>query len=264
MFQIFDLSKSAIANNLGNIEEVLERTPELKNYPSELWQKTHTLLVQEGFSSNKFTFILSNNPKLLIKSEEKLLDNLNCWRAFQFGEKNTITLLENYPELFEVNHSIELTKRLETLKVFVGNYKNVFKLLMTCPSIVQDKLSILEEKIKYLQNTMRVEVSEITKSCTFSHELEKIKMRHVFLERLGMYQAKSKKADPLEPSKNPKLYQIMDTSDKRFATKVCYVTLEEYETFMDLYKKEISSMEDDDLSDNDEDVEYIDFDHRKI
>jgi mTERF domain-containing protein len=56
-------------------------------------------------------------------------------------------------------------------------------------------------------------------------------------------------------NKNEKLYKIMDTSDKKFASKVCHVTLEEYETFEDLYRKELSENDEVD-SDQDDSHHY--------
>lgn len=261
------LSKSTIANDLGDISEVLETTPELNNYPLENWEKTHNMLAQEGFK--KFAYMISNNPKLLMKSQDKLFKAINSWRGFQFGEKNTIALLERYPELLEIEPNMDVMRKIGALKRYVGGDKNVFKVLMISPSVVTCSLSVLEEKIDYLQNVMKIEAPEVTKSDAFSSDIMKIKTRYAFLQRLGMYQIKKKK-DLNEPSKNPNLYQITDTSDKRFATKVCHVTLDEYETFLELYKKELDEKNDtadydsDGNDEFDDDDSYIDFGHHRV
>lgn len=85
---------------------------------------------------------------------------------------------------------------------------------------------------------MKVDVSDAAQSKVFSLPLEDIKCRHVFLFRLGMFKPKNPKVDPLQPSKNPRMHYIYDTSDKEFAVKTCGVTLEEFETFRELYKRE--------------------------
>lgn len=98
---------------------------------------------------------------------------------------------------------------------------------------------------------MKVDETDAAKSKVFSHTLDVIKCRHVFLSRLGLFKPKNPKVDPLQPSKNPKMAFIYDTSDREFAVKTCGVTLDEFETFRELYKREKDSHLDDDV---DEDV----------
>uniref|UniRef100_A0A1B0DC24 Palmitoyltransferase n=1 Tax=Phlebotomus papatasi TaxID=29031 RepID=A0A1B0DC24_PHLPP len=62
----------------------------------------------------------------------------------------------------------------------------------------------------------------------------------------------SYKEDPGEVNNNPKLHQIVDTSDKTFATKIAFATLEEYEVFEELYSRELNE-QDDEESDTDDD-----------
>ena len=54
---------------------------------------------------------MAHNPKLLNKQPEKLHESIECWRSFQFGEKNVISLLESYPELMGLENAAELVKR---------------------------------------------------------------------------------------------------------------------------------------------------------
>ena len=132
---------------------------------------------------------------------------------------------------------------------------------MNSPNVAFDNVNLLQKKIDYLKRVMKVDQSEATKSNIFSTSMEVIEQRHVFLERLGLYDAKhSKSADDQEPSKNPNLYQIVDTSDKRFATKVAFVTLEEFETFIDLFKKEKNRSN----SYESDDDEFMDEDYQKV
>lgn len=101
---------------------------------------------------------------------------------------------------------------------------------------------------------MKVDVTDVAKSKVFSLPIEEIKCRHVFLFRLGMFKPKNPKVDPLQPSKNPKMSYIYDTSDREFAVKTCGVTLEEFETFRELYKRERdTNHEEEDVDDEDED-----------
>lgn len=132
--------------------------------------------------------------------------------------------------------------------------KNVWKLLMNSPNLINDTDEIIEEKFNYLINVMRCDIPEICKSEVFSKSLDEIKCRHIFLERLGLFKPKSLKSESKDLTNNPKLYRIIDTSDRNFSTKLCKVTLDEYEAFKELFKRELlldnDNGDDDDESEN--------------
>lgn len=243
-----------MASEVENIDEVLMTTPELNKYPMEMWNKAHEFLRLEGFDSKKFTYIITQNPKLLSTPHEKLLQSLSHWRGY-LGDRQTLKLLEKNPELLNVEHTREFQRKVTIIEEFLGN--NVSKILLSCPSVILQSASSLTSKIDYLSKVMGVEPVEVYKSEALTCDLNTIKERHIFLERLGLF-LKKKKTDESEISKNPKLYQITDSSDKRFA-KLCFVTLEEYETFQELYKREqekekSEKTEDDEEDDEDEEV----------
>lgn len=132
-----------------------------------------------------------------------------------------------------------LRSKIAHLKPYALTVKNIFRLFCSSPQIITENEKVIDAKIEYFRDVMRAEVSDVVKSSAFAHPLVMIKQRHVFLDRLGLYKPRSPKADPLEPSKNPRMHQIMDTTDKAFATKICNVTLDEFEAFQALYKKEM-------------------------
>lgn len=183
--------------------------------------------------------MIVSNPSLLHRKHENIIQSLETWRSSQFGEKLVLILIEKYPQLLDITDAADLYLKIENLKKYAGGVKNVWRLFLNSPNLIYDKTSTTDVKVDYLNDVMRVDVLEVVKSAVFSNTFEEIRCRHVFLERLGLYKTKSKKADPAEPSKNPKLYTIMDTSEKRFATKVAFVTLEEFEAFQELFKREL-------------------------
>lgn len=197
--------------------------------------------------------MISQHPKLLSLSEDKLKTAFNNWMNFEFGEHETIQLLERFPELLEVSNFRRVHDNLNIIKSLVGQ-KNGYKVLLSTPTIVQETPANLSEKCDYLRDKMKVDPVEVYKSEVFARDIFKIKARHIFMERLGIYVTKKKKNDDEGEhtvNKNEKLYKIMDTSDKKFATKICHVTLEEYETFEDLLKKELSEKEEYENEDDD-------------
>lgn len=260
--QIESLTASTSGIDLSDLNETIKETPELINFNDpNLWQSTHDFLKAEGFSPNRFLSMISKYPNVMYKSNDTLQKSMVSWRACQFGEKNVIELLETYPQLLEITDEPELIFKTLEFQNYVGNRKNVWRLYMNSPNIIYDKLKISEAKFNYLQNVMKVDASEIVKSAVFSLNLDVIKCRHIFLERLGSYKIRSEKENAAEPSRNPNLSQIMDTSEKRFAVKVAFVTLEEFQAFQDLYNRELntySSMEDDydEIDDNNNAAEF--------
>lgn len=193
---------------------------------------------------------------MLGRQEKQLLQGVEVWRGSQFGDRKVTQLLERYPNLLDYTNERALLQRVAYLKDYAGNLSNVWRLFMSSINLVVDKEIMIEKKIEYIRDVMRIEAAEVVKSEAFSQKLEDIECRHVFLERLGMFKPRSKKADPNEPTTNPRLYQITDTSEKRFATKVCFVTLDEFEAFQLLYQREReakeNSLEESDAEDSDE------------
>lgn len=129
------------------------------------------------------------------------------------------------------------------IKNYAKSEKNTFRLFLSSPNIITDEQAVTDKKILYLQNVMKVDETQAAKSKVFAHSLDVIKCRHVFLTRLGKFKPKNPKVDRLEPSKNPKMHEIYDTSDTDFAVKTCGVSLEEFETFQELFKREKDSSE---------------------
>jgi mTERF domain-containing protein, mitochondrial len=255
------LSKSPIANTLGDINEILEAAPELNNYPIEQWQSTYHHLVNEGFASRKFRFIILQTPKLLITPKEKITTLINSWRGYQFGDKETISLLERYPELLNIQHNNELSLKIGTIKEYVGGVSQLVKLLSNSPAVLSDSLPVINEKIDFLKDVMKVTPAEVYKSEALSCDLIVLKTRYEFLQRLGLF-VPNKKKDDVANSKNPPLYKITDTSNRKFAAKICHVTLEEYEVFEEVFQRELDNEIEEESSD-DENYVHLE-DHEKI
>ncbi|XP_035772967.1 uncharacterized protein LOC118456384 [Anopheles albimanus] len=258
----------AIATRLEGVDkelvrELLVTVPELNKYTFEHWERTHRLLASEGLEPDRILSIIGGHPDILVRQEEKVADSLHCWRSCQFGDVNTKVLLSAHPYLLDYTNHGQLAQRVAFLHSHFETRKNVFRLFLNAPNLLTDEQRVTEEKITFLLVQMRHEVLEVAKSFAFRHDIEHLRCRHTFLERLGMFKPKPLKADKETPSGNPSLHQIIDTSDKRFAVKVAYVTLEEYEVFQELFRRELeqelgrNSLE---LDDGDE-LDYEDEQH---
>ncbi|KFB38705.1 hypothetical protein ZHAS_00006106 [Anopheles sinensis] len=243
-----------IATTIGGVDktsvrELLTTVPELAKYTPDQWQQTHRLLASEGLETEKILSIIGGHPSILTRPTEKIAESLHCWRSCQFGDSNMKVLMSAHPYLLEYTNHGQLSQRVAFLHSHFETRKNVYRLFMNAPNLLVEEQRETEEKIDFLMEKMRHEVLEVVKSCAFSHDLEHLRCRHTFLERLGLFKPRSLKADPNTPTGNPKLHQITDTSDKRFAVKVAYVTLEEYEVFQELFRREMSADDYEDWND---------------
>uniref|UniRef100_A0A1B0F9I8 mTERF domain-containing protein 2 n=1 Tax=Glossina morsitans morsitans TaxID=37546 RepID=A0A1B0F9I8_GLOMM len=226
-----------------HITEAVKLSPALSMVSSEMWRTAHQTFLNHGLSTQNFLQIATGNPKVLMRSPMKVIEALEFWRTCQFGEYCLFLLITKYPELLDVNDQQKLLKHISFLKSYVNTDKNVWKLLMTCPSLMQDSVKNIEARMSYFKNVMCLEIPEIIKSKALTKPLEEIKCRHIFLERLRLFRPRPKKVDPNQHTDNPRLYKITDTSDKTFATKICHVTAEEYESFKILFRREIERKE---------------------
>lgn len=235
------LSKEGIPDH--TVKELLESNPTLSEYAPQTWISGINLFKNQGFKTDSILRIFNKHPKILTCPQSQLIGNLELWRASQLGERYVQILVTEHPHLLDFKLDNRFTEqrfleRLMFLKEYVLTRKNVWRLLVNCPNLIVDPLDEIKAKRKYFDEEMKVEHTEVVKTGAFSHSLEKIRTRHEFLVRLGMYKPKNPKADPTIPSSNPSLYQIFDTSDKRFATKVALVSLDEFEVFEQLFKME--------------------------
>ncbi|XP_065083650.1 uncharacterized protein LOC135705734 [Ochlerotatus camptorhynchus] len=234
---------NSLASSIDGLEKetltkLFQSAPQLAKYVPELWHRTYNLMAQEGIDTANFLSIVTGYPEVLTRHPDRLTSSMHCWRSCQFGDRQMQVLLAAHPQLFDFTDHNQLAQRVAFLHSYFETRKNVWRLFLNCPNLVVDKEGDIRPKIDYVLQTMRIEVLEVVKSCAFVADLDLIRCRHVFLERLGLFKPRSLKAEPGDPSSNPKLHQITDTTDKRFAVKVAFVTLEEYEAFVELYRKE--------------------------
>ncbi|XP_053666741.1 uncharacterized protein LOC128715849 [Anopheles marshallii] len=234
----------------ASIGALLTTVPELTKYAPEQWYRTVNQLTTEGLEVEKMLSIIGGHPSILVRPPEKIAESLHCWRSCQFGDANMKVLLSAHPCLLDFTNYGQLAQRVAFLHSHFETRKNVYRLFLNAPNLVVDEHHVTEAKILYLMQTMRHEVLEVVKSCAFAHDLEHLRCRHTFLERLGLFKPRPLKVDKSTPTGNPPVHQITDTSDKRFAVKVAYVTLEEYEVFQELFRREMDQDDERDGMDN--------------
>ncbi|KAL5279463.1 MTERF4 family protein [Megaselia abdita] len=234
------------------IGQAIEAEPSLSKISKDFWERCHETFQNHGIATESFLRIVTGNPPVLTRHPKQIVHVLENWRSCQFGEYSFHLLITKYPEFLDVTDGSYLIQRVTYLKELACTNKNVWKLLMNSPGLIKENSAAIEDRYQYLTSVMRLDVPEIVKSEVFSKSLEVLKTRHMFLDRLGLFKPRSIRADPDEPTKNHRLYQIVDSSDKSFATKIARVTLFEWETFQDLYRKELREAEEEMDGDDDD------------
>lgn len=235
-----------------HIKEAIKASPNLENVSSEMWRNAHETFLNHGLSTQSFLRIVVSNPKVLFRSPKNIVDTLEHWRSCQFGEYFLFQLITKHPFLMDVSDKRLLLSQIFFLRSYVSSSKNVWKLLMNCPNLIEETEANIEAKILYMKEKMRIEIPEIVKSEALGKTLDHIKCRHVFMERLGLFKPRPLKADPNEKTSNARLYKITDTSEKAFATKICHASLAEYEAFKELFARELERINEEEEC-NDED-----------
>lgn len=227
--------------------------------------------VQQGFDSSDAIKIINDNPMVLRYRHDSLSHRLEIWRGCHFGEKLTQALIKQCPELLDFDDELYVRNRMADLKLYAGRGKNMWRLLMASPNLMVEDLALFRAKCTYIEGIMRADVTDAVKSGIFSCSLRKIRTRHMFMVRLGIYKERTKNYSELDTDKNPRLFRIMNTNDATFAKKICDVSLLEYETFSELYRRELRNNKQltgdwrvDDASDEDEDTDDEDSDEEEI
>lgn len=94
---------------------------------------------------------------------------------------------------------------------------------------------------QYVYFRMGVKQAEMTKSKLFRFTLDKVRHRHCFLERRGLYQTPDKNGQT--HIINPKLDIVLNTDEDTFLAQVAKASAEEYDVFKKLMAREWQEQE---------------------
>lgn len=202
-------------------------------------------------------------PMMVRFPPQKLYQRFEMWHVCSFTPTQMFQLFSECPEFFDFDDEVALRNRLAELKTYVHTDKNVWRLFMSAPNVLTDKLEIFLKKADYLEKNMQVDFTDAVKSGVFASPLNTIKCRHMLLVRLGIYKPKNKKTSELSTTKNPRMTRIIDSTDEYFANELCGISLAELTAFNALYTRELQEKEDEEKekamnSDDGSDSDYSD------
>ncbi|XP_048361119.1 transcription termination factor 4, mitochondrial isoform X2 [Sphaerodactylus townsendi] len=189
-----------------------------------------------GLSTDAILKALQKSPELLRMSPNHLKDRADLLRKLSFKEGSLNHMAIHCPSIFTLPQSrIEAVKNLLTEKCLFST-QQLSKILRTCPNVLLEDLDHLEYKFQFVYFRMGIKHREIVNSAFFQKSLAEIKNRHIFLERLGLYQTPDKKGQT--QIVNPKLKSLIRASETDFVTKIACSSVEEYEIFKKLLARE--------------------------
>uniref|UniRef100_A0A8D9E9X2 Transcription termination factor 4, mitochondrial n=1 Tax=Cacopsylla melanoneura TaxID=428564 RepID=A0A8D9E9X2_9HEMI len=236
-----------------SIQEMLNGNPVWNEIsPTEL-KNTIEVLQSYKFSVNDITDVFKSAADVCTIEKNDLIDTLETWLTVQFNLDSLIDLLSSQPILLKIDKE-EIVERIPTyLLVFNNNRSKLVLFLKVCPEVMYENFKDIVEKYNYIRHKMEIKPKELLNSRVLTGDLNFIKTRHMFLDRSGQYNYRTKDMSPIMSLGNPTLNSIFDTSDKMFAEKIAKLSLLEYETFCSYFAQELAEEDDEsDLSEEEE------------
>ncbi|CAF0709198.1 unnamed protein product [Brachionus calyciflorus] len=250
MFRIFLRKYSINTHELSRIKDKLNKLP-IKINTNLLDVNTLNRL---GVCSNDYLENLVQNLSLYGIRDKYLCDTLRVyedwgdltkekieyvWCLFrELSLSNDIyaSSLSRNPSIIEIDKKF-LQVRLDEFKEFFTK-KNLDRLLVRTPELLTGNFDLFRYKFTYCFALMGIEQDEMSSSNYFSHQIEHIRARHLFLNRSGFFDSPYKKGH----SKliNSKLSHIVDTNLKEYL-RLCTNNLfevDDFNVFCDYLKKE--------------------------
>ncbi|XP_038605049.1 transcription termination factor 4, mitochondrial [Tachyglossus aculeatus] len=215
-------------------------------------------LVLFGLDPGPVCKILKNSPGILGMTVKQLKNQAGYLRRLGLEAGHLRHVVNCCPDIFVLKQ-----QQIEAIvcvlkKKCLFTVEQVTEILHTCPRVLHEDPNNLEYKFQYAYFRMGIQQPDIVRTKLLQYPITKIKQRHIFLERLGLYQTPDKKRQT--QICNPKVMAILKVSEAEFLTKTARSSSEEFEIFKKLLAREeeeecedsASEEEDSDLEDEEE------------
>ncbi|XP_067395121.1 transcription termination factor 4, mitochondrial isoform X2 [Emydura macquarii macquarii] len=201
----------------------------------QTWLMVVSELVLLGLDANSTLSILQKSPEVLRMTAQQLRHRAEYLRRLGLGEGSLQRVVNSYPGIFSLPWK-KIDAVVQVFKKCLFTVAQVTEILRSCPSVLLEEPHDLEYKFQYAYFRMGVNHRAMVKSGLFRTPLAEIKNRHIFLERLGLYQTPDKKGQTQVV--NPKLKEIIRVSQGDFLTQLAHSSLEEFTVFKKLLARE--------------------------
>nr|XP_035162211.2 transcription termination factor 4, mitochondrial isoform X2 [Callithrix jacchus] len=217
----------------AHINELLSVQPGAN--PQQLLD-TISELILLGLNPEPVFVALKKSPQLLKLPIKQMRKRSSYLRKLGLGEGKLKRVLSCCPEIFTMlQQDIDGTVRLLKEKCLF-TVQQVTRILHSCPFVLREDLGQLEYKFQYAYFRMGISHPDIVKSEYLQYPLNKIKQRHIYLERLGRYQTPDKKGQT--QILNPLVKNILRVSEAEFLARTACTSVEEFEVFKKLLARE--------------------------
>nr|XP_048720796.1 transcription termination factor 4, mitochondrial isoform X1 [Caretta caretta] len=213
---------------------------ELFGLQPKLAPQTRLALVSEllllGLDADSTLRALQKSPEVLRMTAQQLRHRADYLRRLDLGEENLQQVMSHCPRIFTLSwKKIDAVVRVFKEKcIFTAD--QVTEILHRYSNVLLEEPHDLEYKFQYVHFRMGVKHKAVVKSGLFRTPIAEVKNRHIFLERLGLYQTPDKKGQT--QIVNPKLKEIVGVSERDFLAKIAHSSLEEFEVFKKLLARE--------------------------
>lgn len=192
------------------------------------------ILLEYGLKKEDITYVLDKHPNIIHKTKKEILLKIQMLQNEGLGIDTIMRMIGKQPALLDEDLS-GLPQRIEDLK-YLFKTKDTFRLLEKSPVLLYCHFDYIRERFNYVFTEMGISQPQMRYSALFSYSMEHIHARHMFLVRAGFFKKLKKKEG--QRDFNPKLDQILDTSDEVFVKTFGNMSLTDYETFKKLLAKD--------------------------
>lgn len=199
-----------------------------------------TILMKYGCTKNDIMKIVNSYPDIVLLSKEKITEVLEHLQSIGFNISSILKMIKSNPAVLGSDLS-GAYQRIEDLKELFKT-KDTLKLLEKSPSLLFVDMQEILQRFNYVYHEMGITQRQMMHSRLFSYPVEHIHARHMFLVRAGFFRKLKKKQGQIDH--NPKLDQILDTSDAEFAKRFGNMSALDYQTFKKLLIKDVVVLKD--------------------
>ena len=219
--------------------------PRLMSQSRSTWERTIHDLAEYGFSKEHMLPVVLGYPPVLKGNMDGLSTVLETLYSLYVPSDKANELVALCPDILQQKPKAIVSRFGLLMDVF--RKADIVNLLLTNPTLLVDDWSDIMERFHYVYFRLGFE-QQVMRNCqVLSRPLDHIKQRHLFLRRAGLYEKPDKHG--VTTVNNPKLRQIVDTTDHEFAVNVAGMTLGEFRAFGKILQLEAEQEERDALED---------------
>lgn len=223
--------------NLRETQFTKENQKRLKESNQDIIENIVKNLSDFGAPWQRIIEIIQNYDDLsLFIDRQYLWNRIEIIQSLNISSDLHFHIISRNTEMMTIS-SNSLLSQFKSLKEFFST-KNLNSLLVKSPAILTNNMDSIRYKFSYLYFLMGIKQNEMCATFVFNHSIDRIRERHLFLERAGLFDKPNKKG--ISKVKNPFLIDIVDTNVEAFlkkATKGLF-TVEDYESFCDYLQDE--------------------------